>query len=61
MINALIVAAGTVFMAMAASDLLSKINSDESATPGGYTRTVIVFLLGLSCSVFGLSALGLVS
>jgi len=61
MINALIVAAGTVCMAMAASDLLAKINSYESATPGGYARAVIVFLLGLSCYVFGFSALGSVS
>lgn len=61
MINALVVAAGIICMAMAASDLLAKINSDESALPGGYTRTVIVFLLGLLYFVFGLSALGLVS
>lgn len=61
MISALIITAGTICMALAASDLLAKINSDESATPGGYARTVIVFFLGLLYSIFGLSTLGSLS
>jgi hypothetical protein len=48
-------------MALAASDLLAKINSDESATPGGYVRTVVVFILGLLYTIFGLSTLGSLS
>jgi len=61
MISALIIAAGTICMALAASDMLAKMNSDEGATPGGYTSTVIVFILGLLYSIFGISTLGSLS
>lgn len=61
MISALIITAGTICMALAASDLLAKINSGKIATPGGYARTVTVFILGLLYTVFGLSTLGLLS
>jgi len=61
MISALIIAGGAICMALASSDCLAKINSEESSTPGGYARTLIVFVIGLLYFAFGLATLGTLS
>lgn len=55
MISAIIIATGAICMAIASSDYLAKVNSDY---PGSYTETLLAFVIGLTCFLFGLSTLG---